>query len=117
MCRQDGLLVQLSDVRDLAAQSDILGALQELVGLGEIQVDLCVGGWPCNNLSGYNRAEGVHGRRGLDGSKSCLLLALSEIMQQLCAQVMIPVDIQFENEYSTGLIWHIAAVFRRAVRR
>jgi hypothetical protein len=83
---QDGVLVQLNDVSELASQADVLGALQQVVGMGEINIDLCIGGWPCNNFAGYNRAEGVHGRRGLAGSKSCLLFALSEIVTQLCAQ-------------------------------
>eukprot|EP01043_Picozoa_sp_COSAG02_P038712 COSAG02_NODE_3005_length_7570_cov_3.554812_3_plen_982_part_00 len=83
---QDGILIQLADVRDLAAQDDVLGALQQVVGLGEISIDLCIGGWPCNNLSGFNRAAGRNGRRGLDGSKSSLLFPLSEIVTQLCSQ-------------------------------
>lgn len=83
---QDGVLIQLADVRDLAAQEDVLGALQEVVGLGEISIDLCIGGWPCNNLSGYNRASGRNGRRGLDGLKSSLLFPLSEVVTQLCSQ-------------------------------
>lgn len=83
---KDGMLVQLADVRDLAAQDDVLGALQKVVGLGEISIDLCIGGWPCNNLSGYNRATGRNGRRGLDGSKSSLLFPLSEVVTQLCSQ-------------------------------
>ena len=82
---RDGTLIQLADVRDLAAQDDVLGSLQELVGL-DVSIDLCIGGWPCNNLSGYNRASGVNGRRGLDGSKSSLLFALSEVVTKLCAQ-------------------------------
>lgn len=83
---QDGILIQLADVRDLAAQDDVLGALQQVVGLGDISIDLCIGGWPCNNLSGYNRAAGRNGRCGLDGSKSSLLFPLSEIVTQLCSQ-------------------------------
>jgi len=83
---QDGMLIQLADVRDLAAHEDVLGALQEVVGLGEISIDLCIGGWPCNNLSGYNRATGRNGRRGLDGLKSSLLFPLSEVVTQLCSQ-------------------------------
>ena len=45
---KDGHLVQLSDVRDLAAQADVLGGLQEVCGMGDLNIDLCIGGWPCN---------------------------------------------------------------------
>ena len=60
------------------------------------------------NLSGYNRAAGANGRRGLDGSKSSLLFSMSEIVRQLCAQPFFgepcPIDTALPNDTTVTFV-------------
>ena len=46
-------------------------------------VFLSFGGFPCNNLSGNNRAAGANGRTGLDGPQTSLFYAMEKILRAL----------------------------------
>ena len=71
-------LTQWGDIRTVSKQ------IQEGKHARFLQdVFLCLGGFPCNNLSGNNRAVGANGRTGLAGPQSSLFYAMDDILTKL----------------------------------
>ena len=74
-------LTQWTDIRDL--QEDIRQGKHAKFLEG---VFLRLGGFPCNNLSGNNRAQGANGRTGLAGPHTGLFYKMEDILATLDGQ-------------------------------